>query len=98
MADETLDAVVRGANEMRSRLIMLTAAAEEVVAEQESRGQSQATIHLGMMAHNARLLLRDPELVTCDYCGDPISESDQDLMIDGMHEGCYEEWEEDQDG
>lgn len=29
--------------------------------------------------------------VTCDYCGEPISESDQDLMIDNMHEGCYDD-------
>jgi hypothetical protein len=35
------------------------------------------------------------EPVTCDYCGDPISESDQDLMIDHMHEGCWEEANED---
>jgi hypothetical protein len=29
--------------------------------------------------------------VTCDFCGEPISESDQDLMIENMHEACYEE-------
>lgn len=39
----------------------------------------------------------DSEPITCDYCGYPISESDQDLMIDGMHEVCYEEAQEERE-
>lgn len=33
------------------------------------------------------------EPIECDYCGSLIYPDEQDLMIDGMHEGCYEEHE-----
>lgn len=37
------------------------------------------------------------EPVICDYCGEPISESDQDLMVEQMHEGCWDDMENEAD-